>query len=327
MPTNETDSEESSEKTQSIDNRLERIEQIVSGFAKGYERHRLAAKQWNVFVWIVGFHCAAVSIQVYYLDKWTGLGIVSVMFGLCIGSATTIAVWHGISLRPFFERWGRSLFATTAVLVSVSLTLQSDFVLEFLPILLTYFGAVVVCTRLLSSYTQTWLWAPDLPVPSPKPITIQLLLSISLAMALLLTFNRSVIGVVGSATIPVITSTFAFGMAQGVTISAFLPQFFWFQSVRGRCLVLFLLLAVNTAINLLAIFGASFAPKEFGISDNSEMWHLDGTSFFLAFLPAYFPSCFVFSIAALVSPTLTFFTLLNNGQKLIVTRKVAEQSE
>lgn len=319
MHVNQSDSDDTNKQSASVAQRLDQIERVVSGIAERLDHFQSVVKQLFLFAWIVGVHSIVVATLLYFGMRRNGSDIVTVaIYGLSIGSATTIAVWQGISMRSFWGRWARTLIATTAVLISMGVVNGADIVVEVIPLLLVYFSSIVVCTRVLAGYSHTWLWAPDLPMPAHKPITIAYFLLISLAMALLISFCRYVATPGSSFSISLMTANFLFGIAQGLLISVFLAWFVRLQSTKSRCLVVLLLLALNTDISLLAIYAASFAPTEFGIAEESELGRLTGPDYLVAFLASYLPSCIAFSCSSLVSPALTLFALLLNGQKLVL---------
>ena len=145
------------------------------------ENKKTESKQWNAFLALVVIHSVIFTLSYDQVVSNAQYEI-----GLWVGFLLTIAVWHGLSLRSFGQRWKRTLVAMLGVLTP-SLLFHKDHPLEepttFLFVSLI-FGLISVVLQSTSRWLRYGILAPGVRLPSRRPISIRFLFLVMTTIAL-----------------------------------------------------------------------------------------------------------------------------------------------
>lgn len=289
--------------------RLDRIEQILVKLDCRLEDQALARRSWQVFGVLLAIHSFGVAAALTFENWFEGVAL----WGWLAGACTTLCTWHGLSLRPFLQRWMRSAISIVVVATTIVLVYDTtvwDLFEASLPwITLCGFGAILAA-MLVRSLFHCGYAAPDGARIHCEKFSLLSIFKFSSLFAVLfagcrflawwLSSEGSSIGPEGVVPIALL------GIGQGGILSATLIWWSrdtrWFWCVLIAMVVLLLSFKLNVLLFAIASLLLNDAP------DMPANWNE-----FLGFIP-YFA---MFTGAQILPPVLTVALLHSAGHRIV----------
>lgn len=289
--------------------RLERIERLLVQLDRRLEDQALARQSWQVFGLLLAIHSLGVAVALIFEGWFDGVAV----WGWLAGACTTLCTWHGLSLRPFLQRWLRSGIAVVVVATTVMFVYETtawDLIEVSLPwITLCGFGAILA-GMFVRSLFHCGFAAPDGARICCEKFTLAAIFKFSSLFALLFACCRfmawwlsdggPLIDPGGVAPIALL------GIGQGGILSVALVL--WFRDTRWlrRVLIALEVLLFSFMLNALLYAIASLLLDEG--PDMFTTW-----TEFLGIVP-YFT---IFTVAQLIPPVLTAVLLHAAGHRIV----------
>ncbi len=175
--------------------RLERIEKLLVDLSGEPTQQQLTRRGWSLFWYLVAAHAVFIWIAIVFVDLLDGL----VLYGAVLGSCTTLAIWHGMSLRPAVARWQRTILAVVVVNMALVIFWEDvdfeDLMTAFGTYAVIFIGAAICSAKLFRHFARCGIESVDGPNLAPKGVTILNLLGLLTTIALFMGFCRVILRV------------------------------------------------------------------------------------------------------------------------------------
>ncbi len=288
---------------------MARMEALLESVHQRIETESLQRRGWWLFWYLVGAHAVVSSIWLPWEDTLNGL----LLYGWLVGAASTLSIWHGLSLRPFFQRWHRTLLANVGFCVALSFFSEDVELVSlaeaFLVYCILFSGACICAVTLIRTWLRCGLSAPDPPRVAPNGLRLASFFYLATASALLLTICRFIAWWLtnngGSSLEPEsLTPLAIYGAGVGMILAIAFLAWQRYRTVAGR-----ILLAVGM-FGSCVLFNCAMLNVWFAISgDVPGIW--DWNDFVKTV-----PYCVGFTLSQLISPVLTAIALQMNGHRI-----------
>lgn len=166
--------------------RLARLENLLVAHINLVERRDAEKTNWAIFRWLVAGH-VVVSVVLGIVFTEFAANEFPYVYGSVLGSVMSLAVWHGMSLRPFFERSRRTFIAIIfpAAVLAWAYDLELDGDLAYLAgQLALVFMPAIIAARFIARLFNCGIMAPGEKNVATKKLHLGSLLAFTMLVAM-----------------------------------------------------------------------------------------------------------------------------------------------
>lgn len=310
-----TDKDSSGGQLELMAKQLSQLTDLTSELRADLAAAKASRAGWILFYKIVLIHALAMTFGLIFLSDANDSISPMLIYGCWTGGLATLSTWHGLSLRPFGERWLRS--TTAIVIVVAAVSLHEDYEVFSLAIIFGAFilyggGSAIIAARITRGVMKAGLLAPDGDSIQPKPISLAAFFVLAACIAVLLTLSSFASEVLGdsSTLLPVCIYGAGIGAFFSVSVVLLKKRTLAYQ----RALVVGELMLTVFIFNILMMFVVIYMEQ----GDLSSVW--DSQAFYESI-----PQFTAYWFTLMISPAVTLAILLANGHSIIFYEHSPEQ--
>ena len=315
----DTEDLESADSLKVISQRLGQLVAIAEELREEIDATKATRAGWILFFKIAFFHAILIYAGLSFLDS-VGYELVPIfVYGFLVGGLATLTTWHGLSLRPFGDRWLRSSLALFIVVGILSLNEDYNFtelVFSLGGWVLYGGGSAIIASRIARGVLRSGLKAPDGMSVPPKAISLASFFLLSATIAFLLATSSFAAEAIGFGEPTMLLPMSIYGAGIGGLLATAVILIKRKKVLFQRILVAGELMLAIFIFNIMMLYVVQYLDQ----ANLADTW---------SWLALYkvIPVFTSFWVGLFISPVCTYMAIMANGHKLVDAEPTAAVNE
>lgn len=300
---------ESEKQLANISDQLSRLVSFASEITIEMESMKARRAGWLLYFQIVIAHSIAMFLGLVLFEDFSDSVAPMIVWGFWTGGLATLTTWHGLSLRPFGERWLRSGLAICIVIgvLSIHEDYQSAELFSAFGAWILYGGgSAMLASRIARGVLKSGLKAHDGESIVPKPISLAAFFALATSIAILLALSSIATELMGLGEATMLLPICIYGAGLGGLLSVSAILFEKRSKFYQRVLVIAELLLAIYIFNIMMMFITVYLEQ----GDMTGVWTVQE---FLTSIPLFT----AFWVGLICSPILTFVALIRHSHSIV----------